>query len=67
MLEALRNCQLNKFAGIDYRPSTDADNNIGAALPDLIKQLQRIFTRCMRPDSLVKADHLNRQRLSQNT
>ena len=39
MLEALLDCQLNKFAGVDCRTPADADDDIGSALPDLIKQL----------------------------
>ena len=54
MLEALLDCQLNEFAGVDYRTPADADDDIGSALPDLIKQLQRIFTRRVRPNSLVE-------------
>ena len=67
MLEALLDCQLNEFAGVDYRTPADADDDIGSALPDLIKQLQRIFTRRVRPNSLVETGQFNRQGLSQST
>ena len=60
MLEVLLDCQLNKFAGVDYRTPADADDDIGSALPDLIKQPERIFTRRVRPDSLVETGQLNR-------